>query len=540
MIVSRRAFLSFALMVALATVGCGAVVGTSEPATPTPVPQADDAGKQTYVVERGSIFDTIKGLGRIAAQTETPLYFKEAGRIGSVNVAILDSVKKGDLLAQMDAGDLGPRIERARIEIDIAQIEHARTVANSASARSDLTAASASLVGAQNALTRARVELARLEEGPTAEQLDAALASRAGALSTYHRASAHLANLRENAPREATISAESGAARALAALARAQADYDAVAWRPGVGASAVALALAQATTDNDAAQAALRISRRTSAEDLTLAERSAEAALQAYRAAEARLEQVRAGARNEDVAVARLGVARAEAALADQQAAYEAAAANARVDTASFDVQMAAKRLEAARVRLRGLEEELEAKRIRAPYDGVITFITGKQGEQFQAFNPIAIISNPTILEVSVEFDGTTLARVSTGQQAIVMTDAFGTTEIRGKVVRLPTTGSAPVGPQSTTNPRAIRVSFEPPGAGAQVGQLAQVTVVTQQKDDVILVPNSAVRRFGSRRYVQTLVDGRRRDVDIQTGLVTETVTEVTKGLSAGRIVIVP
>jgi macrolide-specific efflux system membrane fusion protein len=72
------------------------------------------------------------------------------------------------------------------------------------------------------------------------------------------------------------------------------------------------------------------------------------------------------------------------------------------------------------------------------------------------------------------------------------------------------------------------------------LGQLAQVTVITQQKDNIILIPNTAVRRFGSRKYVQTIgPDGRRRDIDVEIGLVTDTETEITKGLTEGQKVIV-
>jgi multidrug resistance efflux pump len=177
--------------------------------------------------------------------------------------------------------------------------------------------------------------------------------------------------------------------------------------------------------------------------------------------------------------------------------------------------------------------------RIRAPFDGIITFVTGKRGEQFDAFNPVAIISDPGKLEVSVELQGTDLARVQNSQEAIVTTEAFGTREIRGKVVRLPSFELSGSGPLGQSNPRAVRISFEPPGPGAALGQLAQVTVITQQKEDILLIPNTAMRRFGNRRYVQVLVDGRRRDVDVETGLVTETETEVTKGLKEGQIVIV-
>ncbi|TAK22181.1 MAG: HlyD family efflux transporter periplasmic adaptor subunit [Chloroflexota bacterium] len=528
-----------ALALAIST-GCIPFGAPTEEPTPTPVPVEQSAGKQTYDVQRGSIFDTIKGIGRISAKTETPLYFKQTGRVRSVTVNILDQVRKGDLLAELDTNDLRSRIERARIEIELAQIEHARQVANASTVRFDVKSAAASLVAAQAAVSRAESDLARLEAGPRPEDLAAAEAANNGALAAYQRAYSQLMAVRDPSAREEGIAAEQALARARAAVEKAQADYDAIAWRPGASASGQALALQLATADYEAALAAVRLRTTPRAEDVQSAEKSLESALRAQHAAEARLNQVRAGARGEDVVVTRIALDSARVALADTQAAYTASEANARIDVTNFDVAMAAKKLELARVKYRGLEEELEAARVRAPYDGVITFVTGRQGQQFQAFAPIAIISDPATLEVAVEFDGQVLGRVLNGQIAVVTTEAYGSSELKGKVVRLPSTIAVATGPQSTSNPRAVRISFEAPSPGAQLGQLAQVTVITQQKDNIILIPNTAVRRFGSRRYVQLLVDGRRRDVDVETGLVTETDTEITKGLREGQTVIVP
>ena len=179
--------------------------------------------------------------------------------------------------------------------------------------------------------------------------------------------------------------------------------------------------------------------------------------------------------------------------------------------------------------------------RVRAPYDGVITFVTGKQGDQFDAFAPIAIISNPEKFQVALELQSQDLARVAPGQEAVVTSDRLPGTEVRGRVVSLPSLDAgAGSGPLSGGNPRAIKISFDPPTRVGLLGQLAQVTIITQQKDNIILIPNTAVRRFGSRKYVQMIgPDGRRRDVDVEIGLVTDTETEITKGLTEGQRVIV-
>src|SRR5438270_1736587 len=94
-----------------------AAVSRPDERTPTPIPAKPDEGKQTYDVQRGSIYDTIKTVGRIVSKEETPLYFKIDGRLRAVNVDIMQSVKKGDLLAELDTGDLQFKIDTARINM---------------------------------------------------------------------------------------------------------------------------------------------------------------------------------------------------------------------------------------------------------------------------------------------------------------------------------------------------------------------------------------------------------------------------------------
>ncbi len=521
---------------------CSYLVPQEEP-TPTPVPSRLDEGKQTFEVQRGSIFDTIKALGRIVSKDETPLYFKQSGRLRSVNVSMMQEVKREELLAELDTADLAQRIETARLQMEIAQIELSRQIGNTGNIKADVKLAAAALVGAQAVVTRAQNDLTALESGPRPADLSAAVAAESAARANFERVSAQLATLRQPVLQDDLIAARAIAERTRSVLAKAQSDYDKIAWKPDAAGTSEAVALQQATADYQAARSALAVKQLPSRpEDITATEQALRSAREAVGSAQARIAQIQSGSRSEDVAAARVSLNRARLALSETQGALDATAANARIDVNNFDVAIAQKQVDIARVKYEGLMEELEMARIRAPYDGIITFITGQRGDSFQAFAPIAIISNPQNLEVSVNLVSADMARVNRGQDTIVTTEAFGTNEIRGKVIGLPSlnAGAPSSGPQSTGNPLAVRLSFDPPQPGALLGQLAQVTLITQQKDGILLVPNSALRRFGTRRYVQVLGDdGRRRDQDVEVGLVTETDTEITKGLREGQRVIV-
>ena len=71
-------------------------------------------------------------------------------------------------------------------------------------------------------------------------------------------------------------------------------------------------------------------------------------------------------------------------------------------------------------------------------------------------------------------------------------------------------------------------------------GQTARAAVITAERQNVLSVPNAAVRRQGDATIVTVVdPDGRQRVVTFQPGLVGPDRTEVLSGLSEGQRVVV-
>ncbi|HUE76168.1 MAG TPA: HlyD family efflux transporter periplasmic adaptor subunit [Chloroflexota bacterium] len=533
---------TFFIAALIALSGCQ-VVFQSEPSTPTPVPYIPDTEKQTYEVQRGSIYDTIRGLGRITPAVETPLYFKRDGRLGQRLVEIGQRVDKDDLLAELDTGNLALQVEQARLNWDIAELKVRQAAGESIPSNVHIMNASAAVQSAEAAMSRALGELQRLREGPPASDRVAAAAAVTAAEASVERARNELARLTAPKSDDDIAAARAALEKATAARDRAQGEFNRVAHQVDIHSSPQATALQQATSDYDAAVAAYNLATAgPTEEDVALAKRTVEVAEGALRGANARLAQVDVGPRIEDRNAAERAVRSAEAALASARSNYDfQVAQSAGTQGSSFDLLIAQKSAELARVTYEGLIVDQEGARIRAPFDGVVTMAYGTQGESIPGFTPIVMVGDTTRLEVATEMESGDVARVKEGQEAIILLDAFPNLEIEATVARLPIgVVATSTGPLTATAPGAVLLSFEPPGPGAVVGQLAQVTIVTQQKDDVLLIPNAALRRFGTRKYVQTVgPDGRRRDIDVETGMITETETEITSGLREGTTIIV-
>lgn len=130
----------------------------------------DDAARPVLVTQpRAAAGGFISLAGEIRAREESPLSFRVAGKLVERRVDIGDHVRRGDVLATLDAGDLQARARAARAQLAAAQAELGRARADRARfaalaeqqlvSRSTMDAQDAAAVAAQGQVDAARAEL---------------------------------------------------------------------------------------------------------------------------------------------------------------------------------------------------------------------------------------------------------------------------------------------------------------------------------------------------------------------------------------------
>jgi RND family efflux transporter MFP subunit len=203
-----------------------------------------------------------------------------------------------------------------------------------------------------------------------------------------------------------------------------------------------------------------------------------------------------------------------------------------------FEVEIARLDYESTRLSYENLRAELNDSQLVAPFDGVITEVQGRPGEVVQAYIPLVTVSNPAELQVSGELSNEAdSARLAVGQQAYFILDKLPNERIPLELATLPNTAATTL--DGKPLPASVRRTFKlNPTASlppiAEIGMLGRLTVILREKKDVLILPNAAIRAFGGRRYVQITTAGRRREIDVEIGVVTQTETEIVKGLKEG------
>ena len=173
-----------------------------------------------------------------------------------------------------------------------------------------------------------------------------------------------------------------------------------------------------------------------------------------------------------------------------------------------------------------------------APVAGTIVALPAQVGMTVSQAVPLARISGAGGLEIRLHVAERFISRISQNQPCEITLDAYPGETFRGDVSEISPTVDA------ASRTMEIRVSVENQGSRLKAGMFAKVRVITEQKQDVVKIPVSAViNRFGEQ-YVFVVdesdpsVPVARKRV-IVPGISIDGVLEVPQGLAPNEEVVV-
>lgn len=195
--------------------------------------------------------------------------------------------------------------------------------------------------------------------------------------------------------------------------------------------------------------------------------------------------------------------------------------------------------------RLKLLKAQLSEARIIAPIDGIVTFTTDlESGDHIGAYESIIQVAETSELQIQYQApNAVNLNPVSLGMEAIIKLDdpeSDGVIEVMAEVVQIPTSVPTDV---SSKNPEyykglvVLNTDDLPEAVG--IGDRVDFEIILAQKEDTLIIPKTALRTFSGRNYVQMMIDGSRREIDIQTGVENSRQIEVLEGIDEGDKLIV-
>jgi len=227
------------------------------------------------------------------------------------------------------------------------------------------------------------------------------------------------------------------------------------------------------------------------------------------------LKEYRGFASEETIAKADEDLALAKAKVDDAQREYD------RLKNGPDAVDIAA-----AQARVDAAQATLNLARVIAPFAGTVTEAYPLPGDQVAAGATAYRVDNLSSLLVDVEVSEVDINNVSVGQPVTLSFDAILGKDYHGQVVEVAQTGTSV---QGVVN---FKVTVELTDADSDVkpGMTAAVNIVVNEMQDVVLVPNRAVRLVDGERVVYLLVDGQPVKTEIRLGPSSDTVSVVAGG----------
>lgn len=203
------------------------------------------------------------------------------------------------------------------------------------------------------------------------------------------------------------------------------------------------------------------------------------------------------------------------------------------VISSDFDIKDQEIKVAQAEKSLSDVKEKLADYSIYSPFYGVVASIDLKKGDSISSGAALAsVITKQKIAEISLnEIDA---AKVKIGQKATLTFDAVEGLSITGEVLEIDTLGTVSQGVVTYK----VKIGFDTQDERVKSGMSVSVAIITEAKQDVILVSNSAIKSNNSTQYVEVLVDNNLQSQFVETGLSNDTMTEIISGLKEGDKVV--
>ncbi|MBN1889568.1 MAG: efflux RND transporter periplasmic adaptor subunit, partial [Thermoflexales bacterium] len=249
-----------------------------------------------------------------------------------------------------------------------------------------------------------------------------------------------------------------------------------------------------------------------------------EATQAAYTAAEASYNRLLSGASTAQRGAAQAQIQQAQANLA-------------RLRPDENRIALAQVQMKQAQLALEQAKQQLEKAVLVAPFDGVVAELNLTRGQivATTGVQAAVVLVDLSRYHITLSVDEIDVGYLQAGQAVAVTADALPGVSIAGQVERI-----APVATVAgTVVAYQVTVRLEPSAAPLRAGMSANVSIVTEERPNVLIVPNWAIRldRATGKAYVNLKQGDQLREVEIVAGLRNESDSEVISGLAEGDVV---
>lgn len=193
--------------------------------------------------------------------------------------------------------------------------------------------------------------------------------------------------------------------------------------------------------------------------------------------------------------------------------------------------------LAAAQSRVEALQTTMSTAQVVTPFDGTITDVNIQPGDQVSPGSVSFRVDDLTHLLVDVQVSEVDINRIQVGQTATFTFDAILDKTYQGKVTEVARVGTPTQGAVNFT----VTVEVSDADQSIRPGMTAAVNLVVSKLENVLAVPNRAIRIKDNQRVIYLLQNGVPVAVPIKLGASSDTYSEIVAGdnVKEGDLVVI-
>ena len=189
------------------------------------------------------------------------------------------------------------------------------------------------------------------------------------------------------------------------------------------------------------------------------------------------------------------------------------------------DIAVAQASVDSAQVAVDQANRNLDQAKIIAPFAGTVGAVNYVQGQLSPISTQSAVITlvNMDNLQTQITVSEVDITKVKVGQTVDMSFDALGGQGFPGKILSIGPVGTVTSGVVNYV----VTVALTKPNAAVMPGMTATANITVDHRDNVVMVPNRAVKTQGNQQVVTILNEGNEIPIVVQTGLTSDTSTEI-------------
>ncbi len=486
--------------------------GTSTDTTTTAVTTTTPLSAVTYTVQRATLEDLLTFAAKVTP-AQYPLSFSQDGVVKTIFVKPGQTIKEGDLVAQLDLADLETQLSNAQLTVEQSQraIDQANQIGQ------------LDVQQAQLNLETAQIDLERTKAPPSAVVL-------AQARAAVRQAQANLETVRNNAS-QAKNQAKANMEKAVVDLQSVQKDY-------GDAVAQLEKATGQAAKD-------LQTQVKQLEDKMHAAQAAIETALIAYDTARNNEAAVVSDAESKlDLAKAQLDSLLKGAdqfVIADKMRAVrsaEIAVAQARQRTTTDPALL--KAVEVNKLQITQIQRQITSRQLHSPISGDVLSINATPGSPITVGNPVITLVDVTRLslianQAAILASGrSAIPQLNVNQSIVITSSRYKDKTFSGTISKVPVVPTDGTVATDTT----YNFAFDAQGLSFDPGDQVEISVVLGRKTNALYLPPAAIRTVRDRSSVTMHVADKDKSVDVVIGIVTPDKIEIISGLKEGDVVL--